>query len=183
MKKLFSVMLALAIFSAIFISCSKDDENASPSNSITITGEFIIGEKTYTNPTFDLGEPELHEGYVRPNYQNLKVPVPNMIEIEPFDQFDLGNNTVLDYGYSIYSDAPGTDLPSSAHIEVYLNVAKESGIWLYCDNLLTTVTKVGDVGGYIEGTYEGTFYPSVKSEVSYPVKGKFKVKRIEYITK
>lgn len=179
MKKLLSALLVLTMISTIFISCSKDDENTSPSNSISITGTFTVGDKTYTNPTFDLGDPSEHEGYIMPNYQ--KIPAPNQIKIQAAEDFDLGNNILLDYYCYINTNTPG-EASASAYIEVYMNVAKE-GLWIYCDNVTATVTKVGDVGGYIEGTYVGTFYPDKKIEVSYPVKGTFKVKRIEYITK
>ncbi len=184
MNKVLTSAIALIFISAMFLCCKKDD-NSTATNSITITGTFTIGDKTYTNPTFDIGDPNLHKGIIRPNYQVQKYPTSNMIYIEPVDIYDLGNNIALNYYYSIYSDAVGADISSSAYIGVYLNSEKGEGVWLYCDNLLTTVTKVGEVDDYIEGTYEGLFTesPAKKDVVEYPVAGKFKVKRYEFIEK
>ncbi len=183
MKKLLTSIFAIALIGLVFNSCKKDDETVLD-NSITIEGTFTIGDKTFTNPTFDLGKADEHEGYVRPNYQDLKSVVPNMIKIQPIEEgIDVENDFWLEYDYYVYSDSPGTDIESEAYLSIYQPIAVKSsgdGLWLYCGNLKTTITKVGEVGDYIEGTLEGTFSLSKKAETTYPVKGKFKVKRIAY---
>lgn len=171
MKKLLTLIAIFAIVGATLVSCEKEDEE-SLSNYIKITGEFTVGEKTYTNPTFDLGEPDLHIAYLSPMFQKT-----NMIKVEPFEAFDLGNNIILDYDYYIYGEAVG-EFESNANIAIYIPEKVSYGFWIYCSDLTTKITKVGEVGGYIEGEYEGTFYPDKKSVEGYPVKGKFKVKRI-----
>lgn len=171
-------MLALTIFSAIFISCSKDDENASPSNSITIQGEFTVGDKTFTNPTFDLGTPDDLTAYLA-NYG--KSETYNTIVIDNED-VDLGDNFAMNYDIDIYSDTVGSDFSMSAYIAIYENImAKQGGLYIYSSGAKAKITKVGEVGGYIEGTFEGDFYYDKKAPEPAPfyVKGKFKVKRVE----
>ncbi|HSA04809.1 MAG TPA: hypothetical protein P5145_04365, partial [Tenuifilaceae bacterium] len=161
-----------AIVGATFLSCQKDDEE-SLSNYIKITGEFSVGDKIYTNPTFDLGEPDLHKGYLSPMVSKTG----NMIKVMLVDNFELGNDIVLYYEYYIYGETVG-EFESSAYVGIYLTTKGEYGTHLYCDDLTTKITKVGAVGGYIEGEYEGTFYQDKKAVEGYPIKGKFKVKRI-----
>jgi len=175
MKKLFAVMLALTMISTIFISCSKD-ENNSPSNSITIQGEFTIGTKTFTNPTFDLGSSADLTAYLA-NYSKSTY---NTIVISS-DGIDLGNNFLMDYDIQIYSVIPGTDISMYAYVAIYENIPAKSGLYIYSYDAKAKVTKVGDVGGYIEGTFEGDFYYDKKIPTPAPfhLKGTFKVKRIE----
>lgn len=173
MKKLLTLIAMFTLVGATFVSCEKDDEE-SLSNYIKITGEFTVGDKTYTNPTFDLGEPDLHTAYLSPMFEKT-----NMIKVEPIEEFDLGNNIMLDYDYYIYGETLG-EQESSAYISIYLPREKADGFWIYSNDIFTKITKVDEVGGYIEGEYEGTFYPETKDVEGYPVKGKFKVKRIEY---
>lgn len=174
MKKLISFIAVLAVVSALFVSCEKDEETLS--NSVKIEGTFTIGEKTYTNPTFNLGEPEAHIGYLV-NYGIAKEY--NGIYIEHAEDVDLGDNVELEYYFQIYSAQVGESTMSS-EFEIYLNLpVKESGLYIYSNNASVNVTKIGDVGGYIEGTYEGDFYyDDKKAEAPFFLKGKFKVKRI-----
>jgi len=174
MKKLLSAIFALALIGIVLNSCKKDDETILD-NSITIEGTFTIGEKTFTNPTFNLGEPNLHIGYIRSGFNKSG----NIIIAEPFDEFELGDGIMMNYTYYIYNDTVG-ESESDVNISVYLPV-KSGGLFIHSGSLVTKITHVGDVGGYIEGHYEGLFYPNVKKEESYFVKGKFKVKRIEPI--
>lgn len=169
-------MLVLTMISAIFISCSKDDENTSPSNSITIQGEFTIGTKTFTNPTFDLGSPADLTAYLG---YNTKTTEYNTIYIENED-IDLGNNIFMDYDIDIYSATTGSDFSMYVYVAIYENIPAKSGLYIYSYDAKATVTKVGDVGGYIEGTFEGDFYYDKKIiEVApFHLKGTFKVKRI-----
>ncbi|HSA05186.1 MAG TPA: hypothetical protein P5145_06320, partial [Tenuifilaceae bacterium] len=53
----------------------------------------------------------------------------------------------------------------------------EEEIWL-SGSFTTTITKIEDIGGYIEGTYTGSFFISNKKEDPIIVDGIFKVKRI-----
>lgn len=181
MKKFFAVAVAFFFVSTHFIGCKKDNNDAPGSNSITITGTFTVGETTFNNATFFLGDPNAHEGYVRPNYQIVRKDVLNMIEIVPVNNIDLGNNIFLSYEYYIFTDTPG-----SVQSELYIKVLEgdvKGNFMIACYNAPVKITKVDEVGGYIEGTFEGTFHIDKKSVDSYPVKGRFKVKRIEYITK
>jgi len=173
MKKLVSAIAVLAVVSALFISCEKDEESLS--NSVTIEGTFTIGEKTYTNPTFNLGEPEAHVGYLV-NYGIAKEY--NGIYIGHEENVDLGDNVELEYYFQIYSAQVGESTMYS-EFEIYLNLpVKESGLYIYSGNASVNVTKIDEVGGYIEGTYEGDFYYDKKgSEAPFYLKGKFKVKR------
>jgi len=174
MKKTFVLIAVFALAVSVFVSCEKSDESSS--NSITITGTFTVGDKTYENPTFDLGDPTAHIGYIQ-----IQVPLKsNRIYVGPKEPFDVGNGIFLNYEYYINGDAPGT-YESDAYVSVYIPNGK-SGIWLYSSDLTSTVTKVEAVGGYIEGYYEGTFYPDKKTVEGYTVAGKFKVKRVEYQT-
>lgn len=175
MRKLFTLVFAITIVGLIFNSCKKDDETVLD-NSITIEGTFTVGDKTYTNPTFDLGASTDHKGFRYPMYVKSIEPT-YMIKIEPLeDVFDLGEGMLLEYDYYIYSDAVGVKTNSEVEFGVF-DPLKQVGFWLYSNNVTTTVTTVDAVGGYIEGTFEGTFYVERKVETTYPVKGKFKVKR------
>jgi hypothetical protein len=173
MKKLITLIAAFVLVGTSIVSCEKDDSE-SASNSITIKGTFTAGDKTYENPTFNLGDPSDHIGFIQTN-----IPVKaNRIYVGPKEPFDVGDGNFLNYESYINGDAPGT-YESDAYVSVYIPNGK-SGIWLYSSNLTSTVTKVDEVGEYIEGYYEGTFYQETKSAGSYTVKGKFKVLRIEY---
>ena len=67
MKKLHSLVVMFALVGTTFVSCEKDDEAAA--NSMTIIGTFQVGENQYTNPTFNLGNPDDHEGVSRKFYR------------------------------------------------------------------------------------------------------------------
>ena len=172
MNKLPVLIVLLVLAGATFVSCKKDD--ASASNSVTISGSFDVGEKTFNNPTFDLGSPNDHIGYFTPMIGKTE----NMIVVEPSSQLELGNNIVLDYELDIYRVTPG-EVASYARLAVFLP-EKNSGLWIYCNNVAVTLTKVGAVGDYIEGKYEGTFLLDKKEEIHF-VKGYFKVKHVEQV--
>ncbi|HOZ15888.1 MAG TPA: hypothetical protein PLH91_10890 [Tenuifilaceae bacterium] len=176
MKKLFTLIAVFALASATFVSCEKDDEE-SITNSITIAGTVYVGAQQLTSPTFNLGNPENHEGFLATFYNKAE---PNAIIIEPVDLISIGNNLYLYYEMQIYSASIG-------QTTMYCNVSiyegqpgrKVSGFYVSADDITVNLTKVGAVGEYIEGTYNGTFYIPVKSVPdSYQINGKFKVKRI-----
>lgn len=172
MKKLLTFITVITLLGVTFVSCEKDSE-VSSENFIRITGEFTVGDSTFTSPIFNLGDPTLHVGYLSPMVSKEG----NMIKIEPDSALVVDNDIMLDYDYYIYGSTTG-EFASSAYIAIYVPV-KTSGFWIYSDDFTTTVTKVGNIGEYIEGYYEGTFFLDKKAEVSYPVKGKFKVERID----
>lgn len=175
MKKLVSFIAVLAVASTLFVSCQKDDE--SPDNVVTIQGELTLGDKTYTNPTFNLGSPTNHVGYLT-NYYPAKDY--NGIYIESNDNIDLGNNVKMEYGLQIYTSQPGAST-MYAWFEFYLDTpAKQSYYYIYSYEANVTITKVGDVGDYIEGTFEGDFWYGDKKggDAPFYLKGKFKVKRV-----
>lgn len=96
------------------------------------------------------------------------------------DYIDLGNNIYLYYDFDIYSATTGSDIEMSAYIVIYENIQTKSNLYIYDLNALATITKVGDVGEYIEGTFEGDFDYDKKGVIPpFHVKGKFKVKRVE----
>lgn len=173
MKKLLTLIAAFVLLSITLVSCQKDDESAS--NSVTISGSFDVGDKTFNNPTFDLGSPNDHIGYFSPMIGKSE----NMIVVEPADYIELGNNIVLDYELYIYRTTPG-DATSYANLAVFLPT-KNGGLWLYCNNVAATLTKVGEVGDYIEGKYEGTFSLDKKEDITHFVKGTFKVKHVNLV--
>ncbi len=172
MKKLLTFITVITLLGVTFVSCQKESVD-STENYIRIMGEFTVGDSTFTSPIFNLGSPALHVGYLSP----MDSKEVNMIRIEPDSALVVDNDIVLDYNYYIYGSTEG-EFESSANVAIYIP-AKTSGFWIYSDDFTTTVTKVGNVGGYIEGNYEGTFFLDKKTEVSYPVKGKFKVERID----
>ena len=177
MKRLLTAIFAFALIGIVFTSCKKDDETVLD-NSITIEGTFTVGDKTYTNPTFDLGLSDQYIGYT---YSNTKLLFHNTIGVE-IESFDLGNNALLDYSLTINTAVAGAEeISIQANLYIYLDAAKTSNFQLYSDSAKAIVTKVDDVGGYIEGTFEGDFSEPGKKTTPYHVKGKFKVKHIENI--
>lgn len=176
MKKLLTSIFVLAFIGILLNSCKKDDENVAE-NTVTIQGEFTIGTKTFTNPTFDLGSPANLTAYLA-NYS--KSSTYNTIVISN-DNIDLGNNILMDYDIDIYSVTTGRDFSMYTYIAIYDNIPAKSGLYIYSYDAKATITKVGDVGGYIEGTFEGDFYLDKKlpDPAPYHVKGKFKVKRVQ----
>ena len=171
MKKLFTTIIVLTLIGASFYSCKKDD--ASISNSLTITGTFTIGDKVYTNPTFNLGGPEQHMGYL--NTANKASA--NSIHVEPWDIVELGNNVFLNYNFEIYTAVSGPEaVEMFTNLNIYLGGAKSSSLFLYSNNATAIVSKVGAVDDYIEFTFEGDFYEVIKKTVLYHINGTFKVK-------
>lgn len=180
MKNKLLISFCLLFISCHFIGCKKDVNDSYGENYITITGSFTVGEKNFKNTTFYLGDPSYHEGYIRPRILNAKHVVENMIVIEPVDNVTIGTDVFINYEYYIYRDTPG-----SVESELYINIFDSSEIGNFSIssyNVPTKITKVDEVDGYIEGSFEGTFGIDKKTG-TYPVKGKFKVKRIDYITK
>jgi len=174
MKKLFLFFLSLTTIFVSFTACEKEDGKLTGVNVVSFTGDLVIGNKTYTNPTFDLGDPNEHIAYTRPQYN--KNSVVNIIKMEPWDIIYLPDNLVFNYNFDINTDEVGV-AESDGYIEISIDDSEE-GIWLYGE-FTTTITKIEEIGGYIEGTYTGTFYPSIKKkENPIAVEGVFKVKRI-----
>lgn len=176
MKKLLTLIAAFALVGVTFVSCEKDDEE-SASNSITITGNVVIGEKEFTNPTFNLGNPDEHQGYT---VTFVKKNVANGIIIEPVELISIGNNLLLGYQMEIYSAEVGqTTMYCNVSIYDGTPLNKTYGFAASASQVTVNITKVGAVGEYIEGTYEGEFGEPTKTEIpTYQIKGKFKVKRI-----
>lgn len=180
MKKIFALLFAFTLISAFLISCSKDENNPStPSNYVTILGEFSIGDKTFTNHTFDLDTPTELEGYLTSNV--AKLPVYNAIRIEN-EGIDIGNNMVFNFDLEINSASVGDNVSMYADISIIQNnsiPAKQStSLYIYSESATANITRIGDVGDYIEGTFEGDFNYSTKVVPPFHVKGKFKVKRV-----
>lgn len=174
MKKLILFLLALVTISVSFVSCEKEDEKLTGVNVVSFTGELIIGDKTYTNPTFDLGDPKEHIAYLRPQYN--KNSMVNFIKMEPWDIIYLPENLVFNYNFNINTDKVGV-AESDGYIRISIDDSDEE-IWLDGE-FTTTITKMEEIDGYIEGTYTGTFYSYNKKEGNpITVEGAFKVKRI-----
>jgi len=172
MRKFLKALFALALVGLVFNSCKKDDETASE-NSITIEGTFSIGDKTFTNPTFDLGSPVNHYGHL----VNLgKLNSSHAIQIRDEEPIDIDNNIELQYYLFFYGAQEGS-FSGEGKIEIYIDATKQSYVILSANLINVKVIKVEEVGGYIQGTYEGTFY-NQNSEDSYPVKGVFKVMHV-----
>lgn len=168
MKKLLTLISVFAFVSAIFVACEKDSEG-SASNTITITGSFDVVDKTYTNPTFDLGGSD--------NYVGFAIVTKNAflsdIRIECLEDINLGSGYMLNYYLNLYQVSKGESIGSLG-----IEVSKEDGyVYLYNEQIPVNVTKMGEIGDYIEGNYEGTLYFGSKETLT--VKGKFKVKHIE----
>ncbi len=134
MKRLLTAIFTLALIGFIFSSCKKD-ETTPLSNSVTIQGEFTIGDKTFTNPTFDLGEPQKFVGYFR-NF--IKSKEFNGFNFFPTDNIDLGNNVSLSFDNEIYSVVVG---PATMFIELHFYFNGNSSFSLYSETATATVTK------------------------------------------
>jgi hypothetical protein len=176
MNKFIKVVYLFTLTGLSLVSCSKD-ENEPAFNTLDIQGEFTVGTKTFTNPSFNLGSPDSLYAYVA-NYG--KGSEYNTIVLANED-IDLGNNFTLDCEVEVYTNEPGTDLSMNARVSIYENSSKGSDFTVFSEGAKATVTKVGEVGGYIEGTFEGDFYYPVKGNNDGPlqIKGKFKVKRVD----
>lgn len=173
MKKLFTLIAVFALVGTSFISCEKDDESAS--NTITITGTFGVGDKTYTNPTFDLGSPEDHIAWIQAT--PMKNGSANMIKVYLKDEIiNIGGEYNLYYRLRIYNDQPG-EADGEINVEIF-TYEEKSSVYFGSDEFSVNLTSIGEVGGYIEGTYEGVLYMMSKDVEGFPVKGKFKVKRV-----
>jgi hypothetical protein len=104
----------------------------------------------------------------------------NAITIEPVQEFDLGDYNFLMYYMDINSAEVGP-AQMSCNFRISSNLEK-SGLYISSDAVDVNITHIGEVGGYIEGTYEGDFYEAVKKQTPpYHLKGQFKVKRNEPI--
>lgn len=171
MKKLFTLIAVFTLVSATFISCEKDYD-ASATNSITITGTFQVGDKTYNSPTFDLGNPDNHNAWVR---NPIKVD-PSVIRAFFKDEImNIGDGYSLYYVLRIYDDQLGM---GEGEIDFAISYMDQNSVYFVSSEFSVNVTSIGEIGGYIEGTYEGVLYPTAKDAGGFPVKGKFKVKRV-----
>lgn len=173
MKKFILNLFTLSMILVSFISCEKENEMTGV-NVISFTGEFVIGNKTYTNPTFDLGDPKEHIAYLLPQYSE-KNSSSYFIKMEPWNIIYLPNDIKFNYNFNIYTDKIGT-AESDGYINIFSINNEDEEIWLN-GSFTTTITKIEDIDGYIEGTYTGSFYPSNKKENPITIDGIFKVKR------
>ncbi len=177
MKKLIYLTAFAALLITVIQSCKKDNEQEGLTNYVKIEGTFTVGEKTYVNPTFDLGNPEDHEAEL---YSEINKSAYDGITIIPAQEFDLGNYNFLMY----YIDINSAEVGSA---QMYYNIRisstyEKAGLFISSDAVAVNITKIGEVGGYIEGTFEGDLYYAVKKqETPFHVTGKFKVKRYESI--
>lgn len=166
------LFLALAMLSFTFLSCEKN--SSEPANYLKIEGSFTIGEKEFINPTFNLGEPEEHEGYFVyfPQKEN------NAIEIIPTQAFDVGDNLLLMYYMQLNTAQVG-----SAQMEGNIRIYPEEGepFIISCEGIDANITKIDEVEGYIEGSFQGDYYISLTKVLPYHVKGKFRVKIADQI--
>ncbi len=178
MKKLLSLFFVLAVVGTTFVSCDKDDDETPVTNSVTITGTFTVGDKTYTSPTFDLGSPENHKGYIEEMITKGEKRVSPLVISQVDDSISLGEGYSIRYKFFINSIVVG-QTNGYARIVVYDKAENEA--YLTSSECAFNITAIGNVGEYIEGTYEGTFaeLEPLKGSVTYPVKGIFKVKRVE----
>jgi len=174
MKKLLTLIAMFALVGTTFVACEKDDESAS--NTITITGTVNVGQKELIDPSFNLGDPENHVGFLT-TFDKAEA---NAMIIEPADFISLGDNLYLDYEMEIRSAEVGqTTMYCNVSIYEGIPYDKSYNFYVYSSEVAVNITKVGDVGEYIEGTYEGEFGVPTKTEIpTYQIKGKFKVKRI-----
>ena len=172
MKKLFTLIAVFALVSVSFISCEKDDEE-SASNTLTITGTFHVGDKTYTNPTFNLGNPDNHNAWVQ---NPLKADVTCIRAYLKNEIMDIGGGYTLYYVLRIYDYQEGE---TGGELDFAISSTDQSSVYFSSNEFSVNVTSIGEIGGYIEGTYEGVLYQTVaKSAGGLPVKGNFKVKRV-----
>ncbi len=174
-KKLFLFNFLLCIV-LISNSCKKDDNSPDFTNSITITGTFTVGGKEYINPTFALGSASEHIGYYIYNSKSA-----TGIKLEPWDIVELGNNTVLNYNFDIYGTTPSSNPKElSGFLSIYQRGDDSDEFTLMNQNVSAVITKVEEVGGYIEGTYEGDFQ-DFSGNTTYHIIGVFKVKHYKDI--
>ncbi len=176
MKKIITLFSLIGLLCIGFVSCKKDSEEVA-TNYVKIEGTFTIGEKEYISPTFDLGNPEDHEAQLN---TVISKNTYNGITIIPAQAFDLGNDNSLMYYMEINSAEVG---PAQMYCNFRINSAinKSTSLFISNDEVNVNITKIGEVGGYIEGTYESDFYLSGEKQAPFHVKGKFKVKRYESI--
>lgn len=173
MKRRLTGIFAFALIGIIFNSCKKDNENTNTYHSITLNGEFTVGDKSFVNPTFNLSLSKDFEGFLRsvdetPDYEAISITKSDI---------DLGDNIFLHYDIDIESANTGNQINTYAYIFIK-KLGEESGLNFICYDAKSTVTKIGSVGGYIEGTYGGDILFQGINE-TLPFSGKFRVKRIE----
>lgn len=176
MKKIITLFSLIGILSIAFLGCKKDSEEGA-TNYVKIEGTFTVGVKEYVNPTFDFGTPEDSEAEL---YTAIGKKTFNGITIVPVQEFDLGDSNYLMFYIDINSAEVG---PAQMYLNIRISSNYEKvGLYISSDAVDVNITKIGDVGEYIEGTYEGDLYNATKKQdLPYHVKGKFKVKRYESI--
>lgn len=177
MKNLLTLIAVFALASSMLVSCEEDEDAVA--NSITIDGTIQVGVTQYNNPTFNLGSPDKHEGYL---VSFIDKKIANGIIVKPITNISLGDYLYANYEMQIHTAQLGTTT-------MYCNISLFKGFidkkvvadfYVVSQDADVTVTKVGAVGDYIEGTYEGDFYEPTKKEIPpFHIKGNFKVKRIE----
>lgn len=170
MKKFFALIAVFALVVATFVSCEKDNEESLP-NYITINGDIVVSETlTYSNPTFDLGSPDDHFG----RYESSLSSDKSILIGFKNGNSDIGDGYLLEYYVRLFPDQKSASL-GQISIEIYKE--GESGIGFGSQEINANIISIGEVGGYIEGTYQGIIYP--KKGDGYTVKGKFKVRHTD----
>lgn len=169
MKKFIALIAMFALVGTTFVSCNKDEEESLP-NYITINGDIVVNETlTYFSPTFNLGDPDDHFGqyeYSLSSDNSILIGFKN-------GNFSIGDGYLLEYNLRLFPDQKSASL-GQISIEIYKE--GESGIGLGSQEIEVKIISIGEVGEYIEGTYQGVIYP--KKSDGYSVQGRFKVKHI-----
>lgn len=157
-----------------FASCESDD-NDSYDNYITISGSITINGKTYSNPTFNLGTSSEIQGFL---YQmEIGKNQTSYIDISP----KAGTVSAIDdlnihYYLVLEGDQPGN---AGLTAMILFNKGDENVFTLESVQVQATITKIEEVGGFIEATYSGSFMDHNTSSQSYSAQGKIKAKRIQ----
>lgn len=177
MKRL-SIILMLSALVFNFTSC-ENDESEDYDNSITINGSITIDGKTYNNPTFNMGTSMEVKGYTwltdNPTAQIYYIGI-----YPETDLIDTGNGLGIHYYIVLEGSQPGT-CGLTGNIMFHKNDQFVYG--LESKSVQATITKVDQVGGFIEATFTGTFQNFDNNPTTFTVSGKIKAKRIAEPTK
>jgi len=163
---------------------------------MSLSGSKEIGNKNYCNPTFDLGSATQNIGYIYTTDEYTATSI-EIIRIASIDSINVDNNIYVKYYLDI-----NTTIAGSNEVEVFsyllyycpyqnsktafyyhnsnkdkFDLLNKSGIKNDSDKtgMYAKVTKVGAIGGYIEGTYKLYNYNPPVFHVTH---GKFKVLRV-----
>jgi len=169
MNKIITKIVLLTVLGCSLYACKKDDEppvQEPPTNTVNIQESLTFGDKTYTNYTFDLGKPDQNFGYFTTFDKSSES---NGILIYPKDSIDLGDNLKLGYELQVQSTVVGS-CRIYVLIKFYENGEVSAMFWTQM--VTGNITKIDEVGGYIEGTYQSMYTGSGF------LTGKFKVSRI-----